>query len=1268
MFKLAKTTAILFLSITTCALAKTFDGEVILEKDLNLTYSNYSASEATIIGNNYAITTNDEKTGLKLNQNSTILTVKDLGSYSVSAATASDNPLNVVKKFVNGKIQNLALKLNHNGANNFTGQNGAFIGTDGNAGNKVQLSVENSVVHNNENVKNTTSSPAQGGAINIMSNKKGDDETAEEAQTHSVTISNSWFNENKVQNLGGAQGGAINTQLNHGNLEIIDSFFTNNSAIASEGSTSTGIKGGAISNLSAKLNVIDSYFGKNKVQGYSVSGGAIYDDIASYTSTPTAKEAFETHKFTNVIFEQNSANSEGGGASGGAMASMVAQNIENALFKDNSVTVSNASKGNALGGALYQSGKRYETKEEGKPLEPIFAIKNTTFEGNSIELNNSLASSGGALHQKGTNASTDDIAFTLDNVAFNNNSITSTDGESARGGALTQSGEKINSTITNTSFEGNSIKSQADFTKAKYHNDGWDEWYDVIESVGGAFYFEGTPSSASASASNQKLSRLTLDNVSFKNNSIESNNYSAGGALAISDHTGYPTTAVVNINNTVFQNNSATSTATAQEATDGVGAENQPEYLGAAGGAIYNGRYNVLNVTNSTFEGNSSHSSSTEDKKLYGGGAVYNQEYGIATFTDTNFTNNTATGTAASGGAIYNAYAGTTNIVAMNKDVVFEGNKAGDDANNLSSNAYYGENLAVLNLNAAKDKKIVFNDSISSQTPETKYGRLYTSKININNEGKNTTSDSAYNTSEKLPDWVPSGENAGTVVLNANMDDFKGDVTMHGGTLQLGQNGTFFNGANSFSIMAPSALDTANGVIQEHNLGNFTLNAPLKLSLDANLENSTMDKFNIDTLTKNDDAQINIQKINVMADAKAEVLDLSMEKISDNQDFIDLLSLDESAKTALGKVYKYDVELDEENNSMSFTRKGLNPSGGGNTPITYNDINPAVMVGPVAAQAAYMSQLNSYDQAFQNTVSTMMQPRLFRSMAMMDNRYAILEGNKTGGATRLHLEQPGPNDWFRPYTSYEKVNFKDGNKVSNIMYGTYMGTDSRMFELKNGKRAQLSGYIGYNGSHQTFDGNSIYQNGGTLGITGSLYRKNFFSALTIGGGASFATASTMFGNDSFPLISAGIASKSGYNIEFFDGKFVIQPTMLISYTAINAFNYTNAADVKIKSDALNAIQLVPGVRLFANTKNGWQPYASFDFRWNIMDKADFSAADIALPQISIKPYVEYGVGVQKRFKDKISGHIQTLIRNGGRNGIAFSFGLDILLGKKSERL
>lgn len=123
-------------------------------------------------------------------------------------------------------------------------------------------------------------------------------------------------------------------------------------------------------------------------------------------------------------------------------------------------------------------------------------------------------------------------------------------------------------------------------------------------------------------------------------------------------------------------------------------------------------------------------------------------------------------------------------------------------------------------------------------------------------------------------------------------------------------------------------------------------------------------------------------------------------------------------------------------------------------------------------------------------------------------------------------------------------------------------------------------------------------------------------------------ASTMFGRDEINLLTAGAAIKTGYNWELFNGKFIVQPNVLAAYTFVNTFDYTTKAGVRIKSDPLNAITAAPGVKFIGNLKNGWQPYLSVSVVMNFLDETKFSANEVTLPEMSIKPYVLYGVGVQ----------------------------------------
>ena len=188
---------------------------------------------------------------------------------------------------------------------------------------------------------------------------------------------------------------------------------------------------------------------------------------------------------------------------------------------------------------------------------------------------------------------------------------------------------------------------------------------------------------------------------------------------------------------------------------------------------------------------------------------------------------------------------------------------------------------------------------------------------------------------------------------------------------------------------------------------------------------------------------------------------------------------------------------------------------------------------------------------------------------------------------------------------------------------------------------------------QDYQGINISQNGGMLGGTSVFYKGNFFTGLTANVGASHADAKTSYGNEDFAMLATGIASKTGYNFEFFNGKFIMQPSWLMSYSVVNTFNHRNSAGVAIESNPLHAMQISPALKLVGNFKNGWQPYASFNLVWNLIDKSDFTANDISLPDLSVDPYVQYSVGVQKRWGERCTGALQTTIRHGGRDAISF---------------
>ncbi len=100
------------------------------------------------------------------------------------------------------------------------------------------------------------------------------------------------------------------------------------------------------------------------------------------------------------------------------------------------------------------------------------------------------------------------------------------------------------------------------------------------------------------------------------------------------------------------------------------------------------------------------------------------------------------------------------------------------------------------------------------------------------------------------------------------------------------------------------------------------------------------------------------------------------------------------------------------------------------------------------------------------------------------------------------------------------------------------------------------------------------------------------------GNVGIGEISEMYGDDNIVSLSGAVSSKTGYNMEFNEGKFIIQPNVSLSYYISKIFDYTNEAGVRINSDPLNAFEIKPGIRLIGNTEGGWQPYISAAFVWN----------------------------------------------------------------------
>lgn len=583
------------------------------------------------------------------------------------------------------------------------------------------------------------------------------------------------------------------------------------------------------------------------------------------------------------------------------------------------------------------------------------------------------------------------------------------------------------------------------------------------------------------------------------------------------------------------------------------------------------------------------------------------------------------------------------NNTILNSRIVIEGT-----GNLVLTNA----NLSDTTLDASANGQLVIRNS--SGNAINLNNSIILNNSNNSNSGVRFEGNSDINFNGVYNGTSPSG----TVALDLeNATLTRGDKDSHAfwllnsGTLKYSDDSYLANGGMNAITFNGGHLDLRNGIASNIPLYGLALKSNSNIFVDVDLANKSMDK-----LTANNSSytggKLNVAGMNLLSDA---INDFTSINFTEDSNLKSNVAYTGDSQVAYSPIYKYNVNYNANNGNFEFKRG--NGGGGGNASDAFN---PAVLTGPVGAQlGSYLTQLNTYEQAFANMDMLMLMPRAQRIAMKYANKYASTQGTGEGGVitfspNQIPEEQKGL--WFRPFATFENVGLKNGPNVKNIGYGSLFGGDSDLLELKHGWDMQYSFYGGYNGSNQYYNGVSIYQNGGSLGASSTWYKDNFFTGLTANVGANVGEANSMYGNEDFTMLATGIASKTGYNWELANGKFIVQPSFLMSYTFVNTFDYTNAAGVRISSDPLHAIQIAPGLKFIGNLKNGWQPYIGLQMVWNVMDRARFKANDVSLPNMSVDPYFQYGIGLQKRIGDRFTGFGQAMLRNGGRNGIALQFG------------
>jgi len=571
---------------------------------------------------------------------------------------------------------------------------------------------------------------------------------------------------------------------------------------------------------------------------------------------------------------------------------------------------------------------------------------------------------------------------------------------------------------------------------------------------------------------------------------------------------------------------------------------------------------------------------------------------------------------------------GHNNILNLNNKNIFSDIK---DTQEITMNNMTVKNVEISNNGTINLDTITLDNSVNVNNNNT-----------INISGNNTINSKITGTNGNI------NINNGETTINASISNQS--VLSDNSTINLNDITGFNN--NNLSLVG-SNLNIQNLASNNLYLNNLNVsNSNISIgNIDVDLINKSMGKIHANTY-REATGKIDVQNVTLLNDAKTDTTDIFFA----DAPIADIVTYSGN-KIAYSPIYKYDISYNKNPEDslgyFSFIRPGVSSGN------VSNNFNPSVLSASVSTQAgAYANMTETLNYSFRHIDKTYM-PFPSKIRTSMANRYAISENQFMPYYTNYQAQ----NDiWVQPYVNFENMHLKNGPRVDVQTYGTLVGGDGEVKHHGNGWDTVGTVFLGYNGSSQSYSGVNTYTNGGVLGVTETFYKNNFFTALTVSAGASVGESNTMFGHEDFTTLMAGIASKTGYNFEFKEGAFIIQPSWMMAYSYIDTFDYRNASGVRITADPTHSISLRPNVKFIGNIGKGWQPYASVGMVWNLMNDTRVTANEVRLPEMSIKPYIEYGVGLQKTWADKFSGFGQAMLRNGGRNGISLTFGFRWALG------
>ena len=748
-----------------------------------------------------------------------------------------------------------------------------------------------------------------------------------------------------------------------------------------------------------------------------------------------------------------------------------------------------------------------------------------------------------------------------------------------------------------------------------------------IESVdGGVFGFENGALNIQGSAMQEHIDVL-IDNVVFHNNSSSGG---AGAAFQYTEHTqqlhNIPSNSVT-LSNSIFYKNTAT-----------------------YGGSVMIDRSVSTLIENSVFHSNSASAS---------GGALVVARSQNLTIRDTSFINNSSN---SYGGAVYvgwmtpapigmtlrpvveydtsmdhsgSLYKEPLNITieAVNKDVEFIGNKSNSGGSDIyiqhgkNSDSYIWMNDVQLNLGANSNRKIIFEGDICAEgySDPNSEPPFFHFDIQINPKD------------DQLGEVIFLGNVTSNTLKTLNF--YRGIVSVGSAASLDGMPIKFMDHNASVLKLNLSQNNSTQTEVYKFGGVSFQENTKylLDLALDVDLDKGSVDSIEWGGIDPNGSIEARVVSWNVLTDLEAGVQQTKVTVNNGETDSQLTYALGETAQTALGKLYKYDVTLlDNENGTYQFSYAGAissdpepdpepkpepepEPTPNPDYSPKPSDFNPEVYAGSITQKMTQVLQHEISHRLFDTNLPT-------GTLNVTANN-SSLNGSVHGGHLSLDVDDYSSSSLNLDYGVTLFSYFTDPIVHQNLesRYGVYGGfvvakTEDRI--------------------------NDIDSRGAFIGLTTKQkYGPAYLDLHTNLGYLDSNLGSKLGGSEDLGDTWLGAGLSLGYEINLPKTELTVIPSIDTVYTYVRGKKFSTAHSVKIKNSSFNGWEFSPGIRIQKDmgSNENWKVYSEARYVWtnesasakaiSLTGNNNQTMMDQKLPELEFGDYAEFNLGFKGSFDD-----------------------------------